>query len=142
MNKNTLTYPYRILVVDNVAEMAEATRDRLESAGYYVEIATTLDDADDLMHERYFHVAVLDIRMMGDDPNDWTGIELAERCRYPETKVMFSSFFGEEPEYASRVLRIDDQGRAIARELVNKNYIDDPEKGVLAKLAENIPHIT
>ena len=138
MNADPVAYPYRILVVDNLEVLVDATRNRLESAGYHVETATTLDDADDLMHGRYFHVAVLDIRMMGGDPNDWTGIELAERCRFPETKIMFSSFVEEEPEYASRVLRIDDKGRATARELVNKNFIDDPEKGLLAKLADVI----
>lgn len=91
----------RILLADNLEDHLLATGEYLELEGYEIILARTLDDAEDALKHRWFHLAILDIRMVDDDDeDDLSGLLLAKNTEYRSTpKIMFTGY----PTYKSVV---------------------------------------
>ncbi len=68
----------RVLVVDNDASACKATALRLATRGYTVSTATSVEQARRLLAEKYFQLAVVDIRLEDErDEMDTSGLALA-----------------------------------------------------------------
>jgi DNA-binding response OmpR family regulator len=75
--------PGTILLMDNIKKTLEKWGGLVEELGYQVVKASTLKDAEDVLREKWVHLAILDIRMtVEDDPNDISGLLLAQKPEY------------------------------------------------------------
>jgi DNA-binding response OmpR family regulator len=67
----------RILIVENEQRWQDALTGILQRDKYQVEVAATIEQAEEFLKEKFFHMAILDIRMDNqDDPTDIEGIKL------------------------------------------------------------------
>lgn len=67
----------RILIVENEQRWQDALTSILQRDKYQVEVAATIEQAEEFLKEKFFHMAILDIRMDNqDDPTDIEGIKL------------------------------------------------------------------
>ena len=69
-------------MMDNAAQFLEAYSRLLEDAGYEVQKAATLEEAEEALREKCIHIAILDIRMRDEDSNDFSGLLLAQKQEY------------------------------------------------------------
>jgi len=88
------TGPWRILVVDDEAEIATLVREWLKYAGHTVVLANSAADALTLLSIRAFDVLLTDIMM----PGELDGIQLADRIQglYPAVKIVLMSGYSKE----------------------------------------------
>ncbi len=66
----------RILVVEDQEQFYAPVRRWLEDEGYHVTLATNYKDARAAIHTRHFHLAVVDMSLVHDDPTDQAGMNL------------------------------------------------------------------
>src|SRR5437588_1315828 len=66
----------RILVVDDLANWREQLVETLERDGFYADSVSTLAEVWNRLDETFYHVLVLDMRLVDDDPNNQEGIDL------------------------------------------------------------------
>ncbi len=87
----------RVVVADDSVLLREGVVRLLEENGF--EVVAQAGDADDLRRKVYAHkpdVAVVDIRMPPDNPDDGLRAALEIRARQPETAVLVLSQYVEE----------------------------------------------
>lgn len=73
----------KILLVDNDLHYLESTGDYLESVGYQVLRAASLERARQLLDYTWVHVAIIDLRLGNDnDERDRSGLDLAKDSAY------------------------------------------------------------
>ena len=109
-----------ILLADNIQAFVDVRANFLESAGFRTIRAYSLADAQRLMREAYFHLAILDIRLVDDgDTNDISGIKLAKDPQfrnipkiiltgYPDFQTVseiFSLSLSEMPPFVNYLLK-------------------------------------
>lgn len=84
----------RILFADNERDFLDTRAEYLESAGYLVLKADTLEQARKLLVETRVHLAVLDIRLVDDDDDhDLSGLTLAKDPAFsPVPKIILTGF--------------------------------------------------
>jgi DNA-binding response OmpR family regulator len=84
----------RILFADNNERFLKFRSEFLESAGYEVIKAYTYEDAERLLRDMWFHLAILDIRLLNDDDDlDISGLRLAQDDALRAVpKVMLTGF--------------------------------------------------
>jgi DNA-binding response OmpR family regulator len=84
----------RILFADNVERFLKVRSEFLETAGYEVVKASTLEEAERLLHDTRAHLAILDIRLVDDDDDlDISGLTLAGDPAYrPVPKIILTGF--------------------------------------------------
>src|SRR5579859_3167720 len=99
---SSLTRQGRILVMDDEEAWREALTEILERKGFRVDTAATLDQAQNLLEENFYHLLVLDLRMDATDQANEDGIqllkELAKRNLTDTTKVIMLSSFGTKEQ--------------------------------------------
>ncbi len=92
--------PIHILILEDMAELAELVSEALRLYGFEVEIAPDSATALQLLRERMFHVALVDI-----DLPDMCGFDMVARARATgslgQTRVVFCSG-GDEQERGGR----------------------------------------
>ena len=66
----------RILVVEDQEQFYGPVRRWLEDEGYHVTLATNYQDAHTAIHTHHFHLAVVDMSLVHDDPTDQGGMNL------------------------------------------------------------------
>lgn len=83
-----------ILLVDNNLDFLETYTRLLESKGYTVYPAASIQEAERAIRERNLHLAILDNRMEDDnDPNDYSGTLLARKEAYRNLpKIMLTNY--------------------------------------------------
>ena len=84
----------KILLVDNNREYLNAVGDYLETVGYQVIRADTLERARQLLDYTWFHVAIIDMRLRNDDDaRDRSGLLLAKDAAYQVVpKIMLTRY--------------------------------------------------
>ncbi len=85
---------HRILFVDNDPDLLDIWAEYLERAGYRVEKAVSLEQARQRLAEAFFHLMIVDIRMVDDtDRHDLSGLALARDPAYlPVPKIVLTGF--------------------------------------------------
>ncbi|HQU83459.1 MAG TPA: response regulator, partial [Pyrinomonadaceae bacterium] len=68
----------RILILDDSDEWKVTLRLLLENAGYYVDVAASLEEAQSYLQNSFYHVAIFDIRLVDSDTKNIQGLELLE----------------------------------------------------------------
>ncbi|GAB4531465.1 MAG: hypothetical protein Kow0063_10730 [Anaerolineae bacterium] len=85
--------PRRVLVVDNDRDFRRAVEALINARGYTVFSASTPAQAMQVARQERVHVAVLDIRLLGDyDDDDMSGLHLAEQLDPLIVKIMLSAY--------------------------------------------------
>lgn len=84
----------KVMLMDNNLEVLRDVAAALESQGYQVFPAVTLDEAEKIMQEQWFHLGLFDVRMIDEDAkDDISGIELANKVEYAHIpKVILSTY--------------------------------------------------
>ncbi len=95
--------PWRLVLVDDEADIREVLGISLRDAGYQVETASDGESGLEICRSFKPHILVTDIRMPGMD-----GLELLEAVKgeYPDIEVVVVTAFGEM-DVAVRALRLD-----------------------------------
>jgi DNA-binding response OmpR family regulator len=90
-----------ILLMDNVPEFLDSQSRLLERAHYRVLRANTLEEAEKVLQDEWFHIAIFDIRMEDeDDANDISGLRLAQEPQYRNVpKIILTAY----PSYETAV---------------------------------------
>jgi len=85
--------PNTILIVENEAQVREATRLRLETRGYRVFAAETAGEARQILERERVYLVIIDVRLQDDkDPNDVSGLDLAADLGPEVTKIILTGF--------------------------------------------------
>jgi len=84
----------RVLFADNEQDFLDTRAEYLESAGYLVLKAYSLEQAKKLLAETRVHLAILDIRLVDDDDErDLSGLTLAKDSAFgPVPKIILTGF--------------------------------------------------
>src|SRR5712691_11290861 len=83
----------RILIADNVPSDLNVRARFLETCGYEVLRASSLEEAQSLLQDRWLHLAILDIRLVNDnDEKDVSGLTLAESVAPAVPKIILTGF--------------------------------------------------
>lgn len=110
----------RVLFADNVVGFLETRTEYLEEEGYQVIQARSPVEARRCMEDEWFHLAVLDIRMVDDsDKEDISGLELASDPQFSAVpKIILTNF--SEFEYVRKALGQSESGVPPAVAYVDK----------------------
>ena len=113
-----------ILFVDNDSEYLAARSTLIERAGYRVTTINRLDQAEAALRDRWFHLAVLDVRLVDDsDEHDLSGLRLAKQEQHScIPKIILTKF----PETVQEML----DGLSPIMDFVAKH--DDSQKLLLS----------
>ena len=69
----------KVLIVEDKATWRKLYQKVLEKEGYQVWTAGSLSEALDLLERRFFHLAIVDVRLVDDRPGNQDGIEVVKR---------------------------------------------------------------
>jgi ActR/RegA family two-component response regulator len=69
----------KVLIVEDEATWRKLYQKVLEKEGYQVWTAGSLSEALDLLERRFFHVAVVDVRLVDNQPGNQDGIEVVKK---------------------------------------------------------------
>jgi len=83
-----------ILLVENILDTRESTTDVLESEGYNVLQAASVEEARAILEKELVHVALIDVRLTKEDrdENDVSGLELCKQMGKGIPRVVLSAF--------------------------------------------------
>jgi CheY-like chemotaxis protein len=86
----------KVLIVEDEATWRKLYQKVLEKEGYRVWTAGRLPEALDLLDRHFFHVAIVDIRLVDDQPGNQDGIEVVKRISQADegTKAIIITAFG------------------------------------------------
>lgn len=89
----------KVLIVEDEATWRKLYQRVLEKEGYRVWTAGSLPEAWDLLDRHFFHVAVVDIRLVDDQPGNQDGIEVVKRISQADegTRAIIITAFGTIP---------------------------------------------
>ncbi len=90
----------RVLVVDDLAKWRNQLVEILQREGFYVDSASNVAEVFQRLEETFYHVLVLDIRLVDADPHNEEGIsllgELDKRGLSEATQVIILSAYGTQ----------------------------------------------
>lgn len=111
----------KILLVENIGSTRETIAKLLQSKGYKVFPARSVEEAREIMAKTLIHVALIDVRLVDDDdPNDITGLNLCKELHGNIPRIIVTG----HPNW--------DIVRTVAESLVQKDRVD----ALLAQLRE------
>jgi len=86
----------KVLIVEDEATWRKLYQKVLEKEGYRVWTAGRLPEALDLLDRHFFHVAIVDIRLVNDQPGNQDGIEVVKRISQADegTRAIIITAFG------------------------------------------------
>ncbi len=113
--------PSTILLMDNIKETLDKWGSLLEEVGYRVVKVSTLEEAENVLTNKWVHLAILDIRMVAEeDENDISGLLLAQKPEYAAVpKIVLTAY--PSFEYARLILAPNEQGRRPAINFIAKD---------------------
>ena len=125
---------YKILVVDDLPDWRKTLAGLLTDAGFQVQIASSENDALELLKTNRFDLAVLDIRLDESDEDNIGGLDLAAEIKRqsPAMKIVIITGYGT-PDRMKRALEPDTQGQKLA-----EDYIPKPQSEELAHVVQRI----
>src|SRR6266699_6206739 len=95
----------RVLVVDDLEKWREQLVETLQRDGFYADSASTVAQVLARLDETFYHILVLDIRLVDDDPRNEEGIdllrELHKRGLSEATKGIILSAYGTQERMRS-----------------------------------------
>jgi ActR/RegA family two-component response regulator len=86
----------KVLIVEDEATWRKLYQKVLEKEGYQVRTADSLPAALDLLDRHFFHVAIVDIRLVDSQPGNQDGIEVVKRISQADegTRAIIITAFG------------------------------------------------
>ena len=86
----------KVLIVEDEATWRKLYQKVLEKEGYRVWTAGSLPEAFDLLDRHFFHVAIVDIRLVDSQPGNQDGIEVVKRISQADegTRAIIITAFG------------------------------------------------
>lgn len=127
----------RILVVDDLERWREQLVDTLQHDGFYADSASSTTGVLKRLDETFYHLLLLDIRLVDDDPNNKDGLELLPELRKrglsDAFKIIILSNYGtkEQMRLAFKDYKVadflskDDFTRQIFLESVHQAFSND-----------------
>jgi len=98
----------RVLVVDNDPVVRSSVQQLLETRGFEVLSASSAQEAQAILRTEPIHLALLDIRLEDDtDPNDTSGLDLAEEMDPTVARIMLTGYASYEHTRRALGHRID-----------------------------------
>ena len=118
--------PNTILLMDNDEKALQKWGKLLEADGYLVRLASSLEQAEQILRHEWIHLAILDIRMANeDDENDISGLQLAQEPEFLSVpKIILTAY--PSYEYVRAVLAPGGDGQTAAVNFVAKD--EEPRK--------------
>jgi CheY-like chemotaxis protein len=111
----------RILVVDDLESWREELVETLQHDGLHADSASTANEVQERLNEMFYHVLILDIRLVDDDPLNQAGIdlldELDKRSLSEATKVIILSAYGTKEQ-----MRLAFKNHKVADFLSKENF--------------------
>lgn len=98
MTGTTTGKRYYALAADNHREAREVMADRLEALGFEVVRARDPDEADALLRSRYFHLALIDLRLRDDTDSDNSGMQVVRDNDLPTIRIITSNFTTQQAQ--------------------------------------------
>ncbi len=112
----------RILFMENDVDFIDVHASVFENAGYQVEKAYSLEEAKALLAERYFHLAIFDIRMLDDDdPKDISGLLLAQAKEYGRLPKLILTGYPQNYDHVRQALSVNADGTQPAVNFLGKS---------------------
>ena len=86
----------KVLIVEDEVTWRKLYRKVLEKEGYHIRAADSLSAALDLLDRHFFHAAIVDIRLVDNQPGNQDGIEAVKRIAQADegTRVIVITAFG------------------------------------------------
>lgn len=92
----------RVLVVDDLTKWREQLVEMLQRGGFCADSASTIPEVLQRLDETFYHVLVLDVRLVDTEPDNTEGIDLLsaldERGLSEATKVVILSAYGTQEQ--------------------------------------------
>src|SRR6266699_2909345 len=92
----------RILVVDDLEKWRKQLVEALQREGFYADSASTATEALERLDETFYHLLLLDVRLVDSEPSNQEGItlldELDRRSLSDATKVIILSAYGTKEQ--------------------------------------------
>ena len=126
----------RILVVDDLPKWREQLVEILQSEGYFADSASSVAEALEKLKETFYHVLVLDVRMVPADSSNIEGIdllgELDKRGLSEAIKVIILSAYGNQKRMrlAFKDYKVAD---FLSKDNFNKQVLLEPVRRIFAK---------
>ena len=86
-----LMKPHRLLLVDDQQAVLFAMGDYLSWAGFQVDMASALEEAQALLNGRSYAAVVADLRLVGDDPRPGLEVIATARALSAKTRIVLMS---------------------------------------------------
>lgn len=118
--------PYKILVIDDLADWRSTLYGLLSDAVYRTETAEAFPTAIAWLESRQFDLAIVDVRLDESDEDNTAGLDLAGmiRKRWPLTKVVIITGHGML-EHVKRAMASDVRGHRLADDYILKHQTVD-----------------
>src|SRR2546421_3476706 len=92
----------RVLVVDDLEKWREQLVETLQRDGFYADAASTVTEVLQRLNETFYHLLLLDVRLLDADPSNQEGMDLLseidKRCLSEATKVIILSAYGTQEQ--------------------------------------------
>ncbi|HYJ86199.1 MAG TPA: response regulator, partial [Pyrinomonadaceae bacterium] len=107
-----------ILIADNDTDALMIYSEYLQSAGYHVLTAASVDTAREILNTHRIHLAILDLRLTDDSESDRSGLLLAREVARSIPKLILTKW----PTYrdAREALKLDEEDLPPAIDFLNK----------------------
>lgn len=128
-------HAYRILIVEDDRVTAALTAELLRDQGHTAVIAHTPEAALEQIARSYYHLVIVDLRLRDNtDPNDRSGLELAEQIDQAIPKIILTKF----PTLRDSVRALEQAAgrRSLAVKFVNKDDGDDVLSAAVAAVLD------
>src|SRR5579859_7056839 len=118
----------RILIVDDQPKWRKELVEALQTEGFYVDSASSVADALEKLDETFYHLLVLDVRMVPADSSNIEGIDLLSEA----LKVIILSAFGtqERMRLAFKDYKVAD---FLSKDKFNKQVLLEPVRRIFSK---------
>ncbi len=124
-NSDVLDEQPHILVIDNDRHICRAMERLLQRQGYRVSVASTLASARRRAAEERPHLALVDVRMRdNNDPDDKSGLELAEELNPAIVKVILTAY--RDFDSAIETLTPRSEGKSLVVSFIEKGGSKEP----------------
>jgi len=111
----------KVLIVDDLPDWRVTLSGLLIDQGYDVQVASSLDDAMNLLESESFHVAILDVRLDESDEDNRDGLVLMRRIkeRWPSVEVIILTGYADV-SMAQEALNPTHHGERLAHSFLEK----------------------
>lgn len=103
MPEPTIPHQFRILLVEDDESSYDPISRWLKEDGYVVRLATSYREAKSALETDHFHLAIIDMRLVDEDPNNEEGLQLLEDIEQLQLQnIMPTIVITAYPQFASK----------------------------------------